>query len=72
MLSERGICAIISARDPQRGKAAAVSGRKPYTFLAPGEEAAQAFSEPALARLHELKRARDPHNLFNANFPVLD
>jgi FAD/FMN-containing dehydrogenase len=50
----------------------AVTGRKPYTFLAPGEKAAQAFSEPALARLRELKRARDPHNLFNANFPVLD
>lgn len=49
-----------------------VSGRKPYTFLAPGEKAAQAFPEPTLARLRALKQARDPHNVFRANFPVLD
>lgn len=49
-----------------------VSGRKPYTFLAPGERAAQAVSGPALARLRELKRARDPHGVFRANYPVLD
>ncbi|MGW2159207.1 FAD-binding oxidoreductase [Nonomuraea sp. NPDC001699] len=49
-----------------------VSGRKPYTFLAPGERAAQAFTEPALARLREIKRSRDPHGVFRANYPVLD
>ncbi|MFI6181696.1 FAD-binding oxidoreductase [Nonomuraea sp. NPDC051191] len=49
-----------------------VSGRKPYTFLAPGERAAQAFPEPALARLREIKRSRDPHGVFRANYPVLD
>ncbi|QFY09106.1 FAD-binding protein [Nonomuraea phyllanthi] len=49
---------------------AAVSGRKPYTFLAPGETAAQAVTEESLARLRELKRARDPQAVFRANFPV--
>ncbi|RSN12646.1 FAD-linked oxidase [Nonomuraea sp. WAC 01424] len=49
-----------------------VSGRKPYTFLSPGERAAQAFPEPTLARLREIKRSRDPHGVFRANYPVLD
>ncbi|WP_043630438.1 FAD-binding oxidoreductase [Nonomuraea candida] len=48
-----------------------VSGRKPYTLLSPGETAADAFSEGTLARLREIKRARDPHNVFRANYPVL-
>ncbi|WP_329240518.1 FAD-binding oxidoreductase [Actinoallomurus sp. NBC_01490] len=50
---------------------ASISGRKPYTVLSPGETAAQAFSGSALARLREIKRARDPHNVFRANYPVL-
>ncbi|MEV0350179.1 FAD-dependent oxidoreductase [Nonomuraea sp. NPDC050680] len=50
----------------------AVSGRKPYTFLAPAENAAQAFPAGTLARLRELKRHRDPYGVFRANFPVLD
>ncbi|MEO3885435.1 FAD-binding oxidoreductase [Nonomuraea sp. B5E05] len=48
-----------------------VSGRKPYTFLAPGERAADAFTEEAAGRLRQIKRARDPHNVLRANFPVL-
>ncbi|MEU7837230.1 FAD-binding oxidoreductase [Nonomuraea sp. NPDC049129] len=66
--------------DAVRGKQAAlvealgqaVSGRKPYTFLAPAENAAQAFPADALARLREIKRDRDPYGVFRANFPVLD
>ncbi|MER6943839.1 FAD-binding oxidoreductase [Nonomuraea sp. NPDC000554] len=50
----------------------AVSGRKPYTFLAPAENAAQAFPAGTLARLREIKRHRDPYGIFRANFPVLD
>ncbi|MFD1545344.1 FAD-binding oxidoreductase [Nonomuraea guangzhouensis] len=49
-----------------------VSGRKPYTFLAPAENAAQAFPADALTRLREIKRHRDPYGIFRANFPVLD
>jgi hypothetical protein len=48
-----------------------ISGRKPYTVLSPGETAAKSFSGSALARLREIKRARDPHNVFRANYPVL-
>ncbi|MEV0235919.1 FAD-dependent oxidoreductase [Nonomuraea sp. NPDC050786] len=50
----------------------AVSGRKPYTFLAPGENAAQAFPADTLARLRDVKRHHDPYGTFRANFPVLD
>lgn len=48
-----------------------VSGRKPHTFLAPGESAEAAFSGRTLTRLREIKRARDPHDVFRANFPIL-
>ncbi|MDF2704395.1 MAG: FAD/FMN-containing dehydrogenase [Nonomuraea muscovyensis] len=48
-----------------------ISGRKPYTLLSPGDTASKAFSGSALARLREIKRARDPHNVFRANYPVL-
>ncbi|MFC5184883.1 FAD-binding oxidoreductase [Actinomadura harenae] len=50
---------------------ASISGRKPYTMLSPGDTAAQSFSGSTLARLREIKRARDPHNVFRANYPVL-
>lgn len=48
-----------------------IGATKPLTFLAPGEQAAEAFDETTLARLRELKRVRDPHNVFRSNFPVL-
>ncbi|MGW3353073.1 FAD-binding oxidoreductase [Nonomuraea rubra] len=50
---------------------ALVSGRKPFTMLGPGERAAAAFTELDLARLRDLKRARDPRGVLRANFPVL-
>lgn len=50
---------------------AVVAGPKPYTLLTPEETAADAFPEPTLARLRELKRSRDPHGVFRANHPVL-
>ncbi|MFE7723805.1 FAD-binding oxidoreductase [Nocardia rhizosphaerihabitans] len=49
-----------------------ITGAKPYTFLAPGESASAAFDEATLTRLREIKRARDPHNVLRANFPVLE
>jgi UDP-N-acetylenolpyruvoylglucosamine reductase len=48
------------------------SGRKPFTFLAPGERAASAFTSETRARLRALKRARDPFGVFRSNFPILD
>ncbi|MFG2247825.1 FAD-binding oxidoreductase [Spirillospora sp. NPDC048823] len=47
------------------------TGRKPFTFLAPGERAAKAFTPGTLAGLRDLKRRRDPHGVFRSNFPVL-
>ncbi|MEV0424224.1 FAD-binding oxidoreductase [Streptosporangium canum] len=47
------------------------SGRRPYTFLSPGDEAATAFPGEVLARLRDVKRARDPHGVFRGNYPVL-
>lgn len=48
------------------------SGRKPYTFLAPGERAAAAFPAATLARLRRIKHDRDPDGVFRTNFSVLD
>ncbi|MFC3985372.1 FAD-binding oxidoreductase [Streptosporangium jomthongense] len=47
------------------------SGRKPYTFLGVGERAAAAFPGDVLARLRDVKRARDPRGVLRANYPVL-
>ncbi|PWV72748.1 FAD/FMN-containing dehydrogenase [Nocardia neocaledoniensis] len=49
-----------------------ITGAKPYTFLAPGESASTAFDPATLTRLREIKRARDPHGVLRANFPVLE
>ncbi|WP_067489962.1 FAD-binding oxidoreductase [Actinomadura hibisca] len=46
------------------------SGRKPYTFLAPGETAAAAFTAGTLERLRDVKRSHDPHGVFRANYPI--
>ncbi|MBO2453637.1 FAD-binding oxidoreductase [Actinomadura barringtoniae] len=48
-----------------------ISGRKPFNTLAPGETAAQAFPGSTIARLREIKQARDPQNVLRANYPVL-
>lgn len=64
-----------AVHERQRDLAAALtpytSGRKPYTFLAPGERAANAFTPAALSRLRALKRERDPRGTFRTNYPVL-
>ncbi|BDT97662.1 FAD-binding oxidoreductase [Nocardia sputorum] len=48
-----------------------ISGGKPYTFLTPGEDASAAFDTATLTRLRAIKRARDPHGVIRANYPVL-
>ncbi|MEV0761673.1 FAD-binding protein [Nocardia sp. NPDC050435] len=48
-----------------------ISGRKPYTFLGGADTAAAAFDAETLARLREIKQARDPKSVLRANFPVL-
>ncbi|MDG4820814.1 FAD-binding oxidoreductase [Asanoa sp. WMMD1127] len=56
----------------QRALAAALptSGRKPFTFLNPGEAITDAFSAEVVERLRDVKRRHDPHHMFRANFPV--
>ncbi|MTE17322.1 FAD-binding protein [Nocardia sp. CT2-14] len=48
-----------------------LTGKKPLTFLAPGETAAAAFDAATLNRLRAIKRERDPHTVIRANYPVL-
>ncbi|GAA2392235.1 FAD-binding oxidoreductase [Nonomuraea africana] len=57
------------AEDRQRE--IADGGRKPFTFLAPGESAAAAFPAATLERLRDIKRRHDPANVFRSNYPVL-
>jgi len=45
--------------------------RKPATFLAPGESAAAAYDDAALARLRHLKRTRDPRGTVRGSYPLL-
>ncbi|MFC9996612.1 FAD-binding oxidoreductase [Nocardia sp. NPDC127526] len=47
------------------------TGHKPFGFLNPNERAANAFPEPALARLREIKQQHDPQSVLRSNFPVL-
>ncbi|MGW8568236.1 FAD-binding oxidoreductase [Isoptericola sp. NPDC055881] len=45
--------------------------RKPATFLAPGESAAAAYGDAALARLRDLKRTRDPRATIRGAYRLL-
>ncbi|MVU81847.1 FAD-binding protein [Nocardia sp. ET3-3] len=48
-----------------------ITGKKPFTFLAPGESAADAFDAATLDRLRAIKRDRDPRTVIRSNYPVL-
>ncbi|WP_280273451.1 FAD-binding oxidoreductase [Nocardia wallacei] len=48
-----------------------LSSRTPFTFLAPGQSAADAFTPDALARLRGIKRRVDPSGVFRSNYSVL-
>ncbi|MCG5219652.1 FAD-binding oxidoreductase [Streptosporangium sp. KLBMP 9127] len=65
--------AAIRARQLELRNALApqISGRKLFTYLAPGERAAAAFSTETLARLQDVKRKKDPSGVFKSNYPVL-
>ncbi|GAA2729770.1 FAD-binding oxidoreductase [Actinocorallia aurantiaca] len=60
----------ITAKQHALADALPVSGRKPFTYLNPGETAADAFAPAALDRLRDIKHHHDPHGLFRSNFPV--
>ncbi|WP_082681304.1 FAD-binding oxidoreductase [Nocardia jinanensis] len=50
---------------------ARLSNRTPFTFLAPGQSAADAFTPGALTRLRDIKRRVDPDHIFRSNYSVL-
>ncbi|MCO5995979.1 FAD-binding oxidoreductase [Actinoallomurus rhizosphaericola] len=60
----------VTTRQRAYAESLPVSGRKPLTFLNPGETAADAFAPAALTRLRDIKRRRDPHDVFRSNVPV--
>jgi hypothetical protein len=60
----------ITARQRELAGALPVSGRKPFTFLSPGETPADAFPPAALHRLRDLERRHNPRATFRANFPI--
>ncbi|MGN9837322.1 FAD-binding oxidoreductase [Nonomuraea sp. H19] len=62
--------AAIATKQRTLTDALPVSGRKPFTFLSPGDTAADAFTPAALNRLREIKRHYDPHNTVRSNFPI--
>ncbi|GAA5052600.1 FAD/FMN-containing dehydrogenase [Thermocatellispora tengchongensis] len=64
---------LVAARDAEIAAALApyTGERRPLTFMEAGDTAAAAFSPETLARLREIKRARDPHGVFRGNFPVM-
>ncbi|MEU6998864.1 FAD-dependent oxidoreductase [Nonomuraea sp. NPDC046570] len=48
---------------------ATATGRKPYTYLAPGEEITRAFGVATLDRLRKIKQDRDPDDIIRAAHP---
>jgi len=62
--------ASITSQQRRLAEGLPVSGRKPFTFLAPTETAADAFNPDTLARLRRIKHRHDPDNVLRSNFPV--
>ncbi|MFI7704183.1 hypothetical protein [Nonomuraea sp. NPDC049480] len=62
--------AAIAVKQRTLAAALPVSGRKPLTFLNPGETVTDAFTPAALTRLRDIKAHNDPRNIFRSNFPV--
>lgn len=48
-----------------------ISGRVPFTFLSADDATERAFPAATLARLREIKSARDPRGVIRSNHPVL-
>ncbi|MFG3553081.1 FAD-binding oxidoreductase [Micromonospora sp. NPDC047557] len=61
----------VAARQRTLAHALPISGRKPLTFLNPGETVGDVFTPATLARLRHVKLRHDPDNTFRSNFPVL-
>ncbi len=57
----------VTAKQRALAGALPTSGRKPFTFLNPSETIADAFTPDVVARLRDIKRRHDPHDIFRAN-----
>lgn len=57
-------------RELVRDLTPSISGRKPYTYLTPGETVAEAFAPDVLTRLRDIKHRMDPHHTIRSNYPV--
>ncbi|REE98451.1 FAD-binding oxidoreductase [Thermomonospora umbrina] len=53
-----------------RALGSSLSGRKPFTNLAPGDDGTTAFPAETVARLRDIKRLRDPHGVIRGNYPL--
>ncbi|HEX6354700.1 FAD-binding oxidoreductase [Actinophytocola sp.] len=62
--------AAVTAKQQALAEALPTSGRKPFTFLNPGETVADAFAPEVITRLRDIKHGNDPENLFRSNFPL--
>ncbi|MEH1130218.1 FAD-binding oxidoreductase [Micromonospora sp. CPCC 206061] len=60
----------VTAKQRALASALPTSGRKPFTFLNPGETVADAFTPDVVTRLRDVKHHHDPDNVFRSNFPV--
>jgi hypothetical protein len=61
---EAEFTALRAALQPQ------LSGRAPFTFLSATDATGRAFPPDTLARLREIKKARDPQGVIRSNHPV--
>jgi FAD/FMN-containing dehydrogenase len=60
----------VAAKQRALAGALPTSGRKPFTFLGPGDTVADAFTPQVLERLRAIKRHHDPDGVFRTNFSV--
>ncbi|MBZ2198404.1 FAD-binding oxidoreductase [Occultella gossypii] len=73
-----GVPATAQVAESIAGKQAALadalptSGRKPITFLNPGERLSDALPDASMRRLRQLKEDRDPDGIIRGNFGILD
>jgi FAD/FMN-containing dehydrogenase len=68
--TDRATAEAVTGKQAALAAALPISNRKPFTFLNPGERAADAFTTAVLDRLRDIKRHHDPHNIFRSNFPI--
>lgn len=67
---QRGAAVRSRQQELRAGLAARTGPRTPYTLLAPGQTAADAFPAATLDRLRAIKLERDPLRTLRSNYPI--